>query len=744
MGRPIASELTIFEATTKPDMSWSNLYIIFRREVRDQLRDRRTLFMILVLPILLYPILGISVIQFSAVLEQKPRTVVVVGPEFLPATPPFFDPSGGGFNPALFDTEAEAQRLVVERQPATSEWGDPRFRERAIRDGLAAAVLVIPKSLPSQLERETEIEIPIKYNSVDEPSQITYLRLREMLDRWRKLIVTNRLKRDQKTESYAEPIQVKAEDVATASEVGGSVWSRLFPFLLVMMALTGAFYPAIDLCAGEKERGTMETLLISPASRTEIVLGKFFTVMLASVMTAVLNLVSMGLTGIQLAHQVSGISRGAGGRRMAASMISPPTVQAAFWMMLLLIPLAALFSAVSLSLAVLARSMKEGQYYMTPLYLVCLPLVFLTLAPGIELNLFYSLVPITGVALLLKALIIGNYRLAVQYFVPVLVPTLIYAAIALRWAIDQFQREDVLFREAERFSLASWFRHLYRDREPAPTGGQSALCFALILSSSWFLMQYLAYRGNMLGLQSIVASQLLILLPPLVMAILLTSSPARTLRLTWPEPRYLLMAISLPLLLNPLVNELRPLVERLFPIPSTIRESLGKLMTDSPSLAVSVVVFALVPAVCEEFAFRGFILSGFERDHRTRSAILLSALAFGFLHVLLSLFQQLFNATLLGIVLGLLAVRSRSILPGIIFHFVNNALAVCQGSIASIDSAKPILSWIYRSPAEGLYHGVWIGISAVVSAYLLYTLWYWKFEWSGADKLKPAGAGSLG
>src|SRR5262249_46640037 len=161
---------------------------------------------------------------------------------------------------------------------------------------------------------------------------------------------------DRKTETYTEPIRVKADDVATAREVGGSVWSRLFPFLLVMMSLTGAFYPAIDVCAGEKERGTMETLLISPASRTEIVLGKFFTVMLASVMTAVLNLVSMGLTGVQLAHGV-GAMAAVPGRRAVASVLAPPTLQAAFWMVLLLIPLAAFFSAVCLALAVLARSM---------------------------------------------------------------------------------------------------------------------------------------------------------------------------------------------------------------------------------------------------------------------------------------------------------------------------------------------------------------------------------------------------
>ncbi len=164
-------------------------------------------------------------------------------------------------------------------------------------------------------------------------------------------------------------------------------------------------------------------------------------------------------------------------------------------MVLLLIPLAAFFSAICLALAVLARSMKEGQYYMTPLYLVCLPLIFLTLAPGIELNLFYSLVPVTGVSLLLRALILGDYDVARRFFLPVLVPTIVYGVIALRWAIDQFQREDVLFREAERFDLRIWVRHLLRDKEPTPNGGEALFCFALMLTLAWFLMQYLATSG---------------------------------------------------------------------------------------------------------------------------------------------------------------------------------------------------------------------------------------------------------
>ena len=157
--------------------------------------------------------------------------------------------------------------------------------------------MIIPQDVPQQLCAKKRSTFRSSTTASTSRASLRICASRRCFRGCRKSIVAGRLKRDQKTESYTDPIQVKAEDVATASEVGGNTWSRLFPFLLVMMSLTGAFYPAIDLCAGEKERGTMETLLISPASRAELVLGKFLTVMLASVMTALLNLVSMGLTG---------------------------------------------------------------------------------------------------------------------------------------------------------------------------------------------------------------------------------------------------------------------------------------------------------------------------------------------------------------------------------------------------------------------------------------------------------------
>jgi sodium transport system permease protein len=704
-------------------MRWANVWVIFRREVRDQLRDRRTLFMIFVLPILLYPLLGIGIVQLSLKFEQKPRTVVVLGVEHLPESPRLLNERGDGFDSALFDSPSDAERLKVRVEQDKEYWGNPEHRREALRTGEADAVVLIPPDLRNQIDDSRSLNIPIAYDSADERSQITYLRVREVIARWNERIVLERLKRDQKPPSYVEAVQPVAVDVASREESGGSVWSRLFPFLLVMMALTGAFYPAVDLCAGEKERGTMETLLISPASRTEIVIGKFLTVVLASVMTALLNLASMGLTGVQLAHLVSSVMP-AGSKQVPSVTLQPPTLLSAFWMIVLLIPLSGFFSAVCLALAVLAKSMKEGQYYMTPLYLVALPLIFMSMAPGVELDLFYSLVPITGVSLLLKALMQHEYAVARHYFLAVLVSTIVYGAVALRWAIDQFQREGVLFREAERFDLRYWVRHLFRDKEPTPTAGEALTCFVLMLTSAWALLNVMST-----SLGAMAAGQVaFILTPPVAMGFLLTSDPRRTLRLYWPKGKYLALAVGLALALNPLVNELGMVVDYLFPLSESVKRVFSQLMFKIPNAWTALLLLALVPAVCEEVAFRGYILSGLQRSYRTRSAILFSALLFGFLHVLLSLFQQFFNAVLLGLVLGLLAVRSRSLVPCILFHFLHNSLALLRGlpirevlgpSAAEWIERHRIASWFYRDPDKGLYHWPWLALGAVLAMLLV-------------------------
>jgi len=710
----------------------SNVWTIFRREVRDQVRDRRTLFMVFVLPLLLYPILGIGILQLSSTLGERSRTVVVLGAENLPASPALLNAARDRFEPSLFSRARDADLLKVEIPAAGSRWSRPEAAGQGVRDRLVDAVVTIPPDVRRQIEAVGTAKFPILYDSTAEPSQLTSLRVREVLERWADAIVESRLAVDHKPPGYTEPVRVAAEDVAPEGKVGVNIWARVFPFLLVIMALTGAFYPAVDLCAGEKERGTMETLLISPATRTEIVLGKFFTVMLASVMTALLNLASMGLTGVQIAAKLAELGPRSGGRM--ATIVAPPQPSSYFWMLLLLIPLSAFFSAICVALAVLARSMKEGQYYMTPLYLVSLPLILVTLMPEITLNLFYSLVPITGPSLLLKALILGEYATARAYFLPVILPTLVYGWIALRWAVDLFRREDVVFREAEVFDLRLWVGHLVRDKEPTPGGGSAIFCFAAMLSLAWFSIQ--AFGASASPLRSMVLGHLAFILgPPALLAFLLTSDPARTLRLRRPRPADLALAAGLALTLNPVVREVANEVGRIFPASEAIRSGIAAMTREIPNLGVALLVFALVPAITEEVAFRGYILSGLERTYSRRTAIVLSALLFGFFHVLLSLFQQMFGATILGLVLGLMVVRTRSLWPGVVFHFVNNALGVLTLEAASHPTLATAAGWLFRDRAEGLYRAPVVVVASALSAGLLLALW----RGDGAEAaVKPA------
>jgi sodium transport system permease protein len=485
----------------------------------------------------------------------------------------------------------------------------------------------------------------------------------------------------------------------------------LFPFMLVMWSLAGALYPAVDLCAGEKERGTMETLLITPAGREEIVLGKFLTIWVFSAVSALLNLFSMGVTTWQFsAHMPHG----------------GLPLQAIFWCIVLSLPLSALFSAISLAIGAYARSSKEGQYYLMPLFILTMPLIFLTLAPGVELNPFYSLVPITGVGLLMQRLMTAPSLDQVPwlYFFPVLAPIGLYSWLALRWAIVQFQREEVLFREAERLDFGLWLRRLLRDKEPTPTTAQAFFCFALIFGLRWLTLGL----GQHLSVTTYTSVHLLafVAAPPLLMTVMLNTRPLDGLFLRWPRGRDIGLAAVLAVLLLPpiagaaaaILTEFPNLVKLLEdrqPLMQSLRSLVEDESLDRTAWLPYLLAFALLPALCEELAFRGFLLTGLLKSHRPRTAILLVSFFFALFHM--NVFHFL-PAFFLGVVLGLLTVRSKSILPAIFFHFLYKAVLLLSVDIkrwltenaapvvafwpylvaASFAVALAILWWLYRKP----------------------------------------------
>jgi sodium transport system permease protein len=736
-------------------MTLSNVKLILAKEVRDQLRDRRTLFMIAVLPIFLYPLLGMSLLQVAQFVQKQTARVLVVG------TNDSIRKNDRG--PALFkkqrfaDNSDTARLLELQFGLDAKENSPSETRAKArelVQSGTFDAALYFPPDFSARLDASREAirrrsearasgdaakqrvapaDVPspeIIYNAASDKSQVAYARLAEVLSHWTDRIGDDNLRTSGVSTATMRPFLVGASDVASVKQRDGAMWSKILPVLLILWALTGAFYPAIDLCAGEKERGTLETLLSSPAQRSEIVLGKLITVMLFSIATAVLNLASMGITG----HLVL--------TRMAGCGLPPVAAIAALCVALL--PIAALFSALCVALAAFARSTKEGQYYLMPLLLLTMPLVILPMAPGVELNVGNSLIPVTGIVLLLRSVLEGNYWEAFIFSPIVGAVTLAACLMAIRWAVEQFNSEAVLFRESERLDLGLWVRRLLHDRLPTPTAAAAAVCALLILVVQFFVSFSLSTPTGLGGLaRMFLVPQLLIITPPvLLMTFLFTSSPRETLLLKRPPLLAVSAAALLAMVLHPTANLLQELVQHLYPVGKDMAPMLMEVqrLLSGANVWLLLLLIAVVPAICEELAFRGFILSGFRHLGHKRRAIIISALLFGLTHGIL---QQSLIASLVGVVIGYIAVQSGSIVPCMVFHFCHNALAILNSRI----TPEMLPDWrVFRAfvvPGEvGGCTFTWPAIvSGLLAAFLLLS-WFSRFssEKSAEESLKEASS----
>ncbi len=693
-------------------MQWKNVQLIYLREMRDQLRDRRTLCLIAVLPLLLYPLLGMSFFQLSQFLRTTAAEVCVVGAAEIAAEdwlPPLWQ--GAAFDAALFPRNAPRQASLqvvqvaelAEKSPDTASKTSEPLALAALAAGDVQVVVCFPPGFGSRLRlaREALMErsaaaapanIPepqIYFNSTNEKSRLAQLRVERVLQNWRQRVMRTNLQDSQVPLEAARPFGIQPQDVAAAPQRQAAMWSKVLPFFMFIWALTGAFYPAVDLCAGEKERGTLETLLTSPAQRREIVWGKLFTVMTFSMVTAVLNLASLGVTGTFVLAQFQSIESLSAG----TGLLALPPASAVVWLLVALLPVAALFGALCLACAAFARSTKEGQYYLMPLLLVILPLMMLPMSPGVEFNLGHCLIPITGLVLLLRAVIEGQYWQALPFVVPVVGVTLGCCLLAIRWAEEQFQRESVLFGESERLDVGRWLVQLVRNRTATPSFAQAIFCVGAILVVQFFVNLALSAGAATRELeasfftQTVLVSQVLcIALPALVMTWLFTSARKKTLLLDrLPAAGWVLMTALLAMLVRPLGMEFAEIILRIYPASTEITSRIGAFeealaLISNPWLLM--LLLAALPAVCEEIAFRGFILSGLRRVGHKWWAIGLSAVAFGVVHPIL---QQQLAAAAVGLVLGYLAVQTGSLLLCILFHALYNGLGLLMSQQITAD-----------------------------------------------------------
>jgi sodium transport system permease protein len=395
----------------------STFLTIFRKEFTDTIRDRRTLFMMIVFPLLLVPALMIVVtnIQMSSMkkAEEKVLRVALVARANAP-----------GLVAAL---TGRPDLRIIEGIPADS------MEAMIARDSIDAAVLIAP-DFDAAVAHMTRGTIRLYYKSSDDFDMVKR-RLSGVIGTYEKQLVAERFAVLKMDPAIINPVMIEEHDVASMKERIGKSVGGMVPYLFVIFCFMGAMYPAIDLAAGEKERGTMETLLTAPVSRFQILLGKFAVVVLTGLMSACVSIFGI-LFAVRRLTKIP--------PEIMNAVMAILDVQTVLLVLSLLLPLTVFFAAFLLSMSVFAKSYKEAQSMISPLMVVVILPVMIGLFPGVALDPVTAVIPVLNVSLATKEIIAGTIKTGL--LLEVYASLFVLAGLSLFGCARWFEREETIFR----------------------------------------------------------------------------------------------------------------------------------------------------------------------------------------------------------------------------------------------------------------------------------------------------------
>ena len=621
----------------RPWVAWT----IAAKELRESLRDRRTLFLMVFLPILLYPALLLLVSQVAMVqAEQLEEQTSRVG--YFGATVENPAVAALGTHPwielrALSPTESLPSEVDVDAYVDLSNWRTP------------------PDPALSQ-------DAVVHFESVVEESRLAVDRIEEVLEAWADDELQRRLAEHDLAPAFANPSDHELVNHSDTSTQGGYVLGSLLPIIVIITVLMGAYYPAIDLTAGEKERGSIQTLFTAPISSLEIVGGKYVAVVGIATISGSANLISMArvvgqnlILSEELAEELD-------------LTISVPVFGALLLNMFLM---ALLFSAVLLAVAVLARSFKEAQTYITPVYLICLVPAMIAQLPGFEYSPGLGLVPGVGAILLMKSLLLDGVAAEPMFLVGA--STVVYTLAVLVVAARLFGQEQVIIGERGSFRIITPPSEIVPRPQPGPGEVLAWYCVAFVLL--FYVGSNLQLWHPQLGLA--LTLWVVLLAPTVGLAVYLKLELRETFHLGRPSAVALVGALLLGVGAMFLVNAANGVIDRfILETPPELAEEMARFFPE-PERAVDWVLLLLLvavsPAICEEALFRGFILSGLRDRVPDWQVIVATGVMFGLFH--LSVYRM-FGTAVLGMAMAWIVLRTRSIWPAVVFHAVNNGLAV--------------------------------------------------------------------
>jgi len=403
-------------------MSWRTIGTVYAKELRDTLRDRRTLISMIVVPTLFMPALILGMGKVASVVvakakEEVPRIMVI----------------GGADSPGVLRELRDSGKFKVEK--ASADW------KALISDKKVRAAAEIPLGFDAALRLGSAPAVTLYDYQGELKSGFAVGQLRDFFAGLRDRATTRLLAERGLPATVARPFEVKQVNVAPPEKVGGNLLGGIVPYFIIFLCLIGAMYPAMDLTAGEKERGTMETLLCCPAARTDIVIGKFLMVLTGSLFAVLSSLVSLAATLLLVASSLPPAGAGAGAHGSGMPSISPLGI---LGVLAMIVPVAILFSAILFSVSLVAKSLKEAQSYLTPMTFAVIVPVAIGVLPGIDLNLKLAFVPILNISLICKEMLSGVWHWG--YIGVIFGSTALYASIALALCVRMFRSENVIFR----------------------------------------------------------------------------------------------------------------------------------------------------------------------------------------------------------------------------------------------------------------------------------------------------------
>lgn len=684
----------------------SRINIIWRKELKDTLRDRRTLIAMVLVPMFLYPALMIGSLH---AVELQVR--YLVAQEFTVGVER--DDAQAWLRRVIhddrrrFEAQAEAQR-AGEPPPDDQRRADAEHAARqSVRDMPPAFTITIVDDVQTAILRgdvhvglllEGEAPAPgsehsalviVAYDEAEIRSQIASAGLVGILERTGQVLLGARLAARGLPPEFVQPLAVLEQNIAPSERLAGSVLGKIVPLIMIMLTITGAIYPAIDLTAGERERGTLETLMVAPVPPVDLIAGKFVVVTLIGLLSAALNLASFGAT----------IYLGGLGSLFAPGQEFPFPFRALPWILLMMAPLAVLFSAVLLAVCSFARSFKEAQNYIVPVMVAALIPGVVGILPGMRLEGPIVIMPVANIVVLARDLFLNRFDY--HAIALVLLSTSLYAGAAVAIAARLFGQEAVLF--ADSGSVRTIFDRRFFKPSLYPTAAAAMLMLVIVYTLNFYLQQAIVTSPRLssgIPYLNAIALTLIVLLAvgPWIAARYMRVRPMTAFRLGAPPPQAWLAALCLGASTWILVSGWWHFQQQWMPMDPAMMRALERQTAWFATVPPLLLVFFLgvVPALTEELFFRGYVLSGLRTALGKWSALLVVSLVFGLFHY--STFRLAITAGL-GLLLGLLVVQYRSIWPAMLAHLMHNVIAALA---AHDDALKPLLTRIGLATEAGV------------------------------------------